>query len=565
MEKNICIDFDSDKDSDVPYFDDDNSDSDLESQLYGYIHYMPLEKETINEVPIVSKVFSNNTKNINDNVTLDNNEQNPENSYKCLDSERNIENSSCKSFQCNEEVIHNNLENVTSKDSAQEVFNINDPYIFDANVEDQNDISPIRKNRKKKPKKTKCNITNQVTQQLLNYVFKVPNKLKSLQNNRYNAKQSNSSWNLSKELKQMKRDKRNFLTKYKSSKESINQIYTKKHKEIEEMNTKYNVLNKKEKEKLHDIIVHSNNGKNIENNSDSDESILEVPVPPKPPPPVINLNDSDEDNALPNEKNTITKKPLRVEDYNTSTFRDQVKKALLKSQSQLISLNNSELSDNADNMEDIILNCTDICKGASSIKEIKEMSKNIRKEKNPHGAKELSPNVLQDNKINNDKNKSGKKNFNTNNKQLDNKDKGSTRGRVIVDQNNTPASICSTKNIQNNASEVIVVHKNIDFTEDILPVDEFIMSQNQSSPNKKRKLDCEDAMNDNVKRARTSDEFYQNEASMSEHSRKKEDKDKLDDRSFFIPMSEKLKAFYTDSRGQENFDVSEVQSKMSSK
>lgn len=517
-------------------------------------------------MPVTSKVPSNNTKNINNSATLDNNEQNRKNSSNCADNERNKEISFHESFQRNKEIIRNNMEKVTSTDSAQGVCYIDDPYTFDVNIEDQNTVMPMKKNRRKKEKKNKKDMTNKITQQLLNYVFKVPNTFQLLPNNNSNGKQSgisniNALKNKPKKSRQKNQDIDVLITN-KGLKESINQIFTDKLKEKEDINTKYNVLNKKEKGKLLDI-EDSNNGKKAENDYDSDESILEVPVPPKPPPPVISLNDSDEDNKLSNKKNLTKKKSLTIEDCNTSNFRDQVKKALLKSQSQLTSLNDSETSCDENNMEDIILNCSDICKGASSITEIREMSKSVQKIKKSHGAKEPSPNVLQDN----NKNKSGKKKVDSSSKQLDNKDKSYAGKKVVVEQNNMQAFMCPTEDMRNDAFEVIEDNTNIDFTEDILPVDEFIMSQNQSSPNKKRQLEYEHPMNDNVKRTKTSDGSYQREPSTSGvHSNKnKEIKDESNDSSFFHPMSKKLRAFYTNSRGQENFDVREVQSKMSSK
>lgn len=499
---------------------------------------------------------------------MDNNEQNRKNSSNCADSKRNKESSFHESFQRNKEIIRNNMEKVKSTDLAQRVYYIDDPYTFDVNIEDQNILTPMKKNRKKKEKKNKKNVTNKITQQLLNYVFKVPNTLQ-LSNNHSNSKQSgisniNALKNKSKKSRQKNQNIDVRITN-KGLKESINQIFTEKLLGKEDINTKYNVLNKKEKGKLHDI-ENSNNEKKAENNYDSDESILEVPVPPKPPPPVISLNDSDEDNKLSNKKGLTKKKSLTVEDCNTINFRDQVKKALLKSQFQLTSLNDSEISDDENNMEDIILNCTDICKGASSITEIREMSQSVQKKKKSHGAKEPSPNILQDDKINNNKNKSGKKNVDSSSKQLDNKDKSYADERVVK-QNYIPTFMCSTEDMRNDAFEVIEENTNIDFTEDILPVDEFIMSQNLSSPNKKRQLECEHPINANVKRTKTSDGSYQREPSISgiHSNNNKENKDKSNDSSFFHPMSKKLRAFYTNSRGQENFDVSEVQSKMSSK
>lgn len=521
-------------------FGEEDNDSDLESRLYANIYHVPVESEVPNEKPVTSKSFPNKAKNMDNIAILDNNKQ-------------NVTSNSNESYRQNEKVINNDLKKVTHTNLIEKVQNRDtDPYVFNEIVEEQESI----KLRRKKGKKKKAKNSEKFSEVL--------NKGNNSLHDHSNTKQSditniNTSKNKCKESKQKKQDTENVITKYKSSQESIKQIHNEKHKETNQMESKYSTLDKTDKKKLHNA-ERCKNKKKAEIDSDSDESILELPVPPKPQPPVINLNDSDEENVVISKKKTKKKKSFNHSDLYTSNFKDQVKKALSKSQSELKSLNDSEISIE---MEDIVLNCTEICKGTSNINEIKEMKKSAQKKLD--FTKEVNSNVQEEsNKVNNKKNKSVKKIVDSNNKHLDNKNKSNVDQNLVEEQNNTFASMCTRKNIQNDTSGTNLANTNIDFTQDILPDDEFIMSQNILSPNNKRQLERENEENiGNVKRTKNSEKFSKNQASTSNTSNEQENKNKSDNNSFFQPMSKKLKAFYNNSRGQENFDVKEIQRKMS--
>ncbi|XP_015189302.1 PREDICTED: uncharacterized protein LOC107073253 isoform X2 [Polistes dominula] len=325
------------------------------------------------------------------------------------------------------------------------------------------------------------------------------------------------------------------------------------------MESKYDTLDKTEKMKLQNA-EYCQKKRKAEIDSDSDESILELPVPPKPQPPVINLNDSDEENVAIGKKKMKKKRKKKTSsnhsDLCTSNLKDKVKKTSSKSQSQLISLNDSEISIET---EDIVLNCTEVSKGASNINEIREMKKSAQKKQ------DLTEEV-NSNKVNNKKNKSGKKTVDSNNEQhLGNKSNKSNVDKDFVkEQNNTFISSRSTKNIQNDTTTTNLANTSIDFTEDILLDDEFIMSENILNRNNKRQLENENVeIIGNVKRKKGSDKFSKNQGSTSSTTNKEqENKNKSDNNSFFQPMSKKLKDFYDNTRGQENFDVKEIQKKM---
>ncbi|KAI4502208.1 hypothetical protein M0802_002890 [Mischocyttarus mexicanus] len=527
-------------------FEEEANDSDLESRLYASIYYMPFESEIPNDNSVASKNFSNKTKNVDNIASSDNNKQYQE----FMNDKPNTSNSSNESFRQNEKVIDNALNKVTDTNLVEKIQNKDmDPYVFDENFEKEENITPMRKKSKKKKK---AKNSPQTTKDCSNDAPEDLNNVINLLHHHSNTERSditnvNASKNKSKESsKHKKQDTENVVTKHKGSQEPIKQTHNEKHKEIEEKNSKYTISNKTDKKTLHNA-EHCKNKKSKNIDSDSDESILELPIPPKPLPPVINLNDSDEEEVVISKKKSKKKPSLDISNISSSQFKDQVKKALSKSQSELKSLNDSDISTIS---EDIVLNCTEISKGASSINEIIEMRKNVQKKKDT-AREEVNLNVQQQsNKVNNKKNKSAKKTVHSKNKQLDDKNKSNVEENFVEKQNNT--------------LETNLASTNTDFTQDILPYDEFIMSQNTSSPNNKRVLENENQENiDNVKRAKNSDEISKNQAGTSSASKKQENKNKSDDNSFFQPMSESLKAFYNNSRGQENFDVKKIQSKMS--
>ncbi|XP_011304417.1 uncharacterized protein [Fopius arisanus] len=116
----------------------------------------------------------------------------------------------------------------------------------------------------------------------------------------------------------------------------------------ESSNSKYKVQCKKSRKNPPSMIV-----------EDSDDSILEVPVPPKPLPPLISLQDSDESSdespvrmdRTPQEEESSESSSLEVIDEDTTT--------------------------------QLIINCTSVQKGVSSLAEIKRQRK--ERERNPGG------------------------------------------------------------------------------------------------------------------------------------------------------------------------------------
>lgn len=82
--------------------------------------------------------------------------------------------------------------------------------------------------------------------------------------------------------------------------------------------------------------------------SDSDESIFEVPVPPKPMPIVVEVNDSEDEGGGP----------------STSGLQKQLAQTTYDSDTKEPSSSDSEDPDTSD----LIINCTEVQKGASSLR-----------------------------------------------------------------------------------------------------------------------------------------------------------------------------------------------------
>lgn len=546
--------------SEADNYYEEESNSDLESRLYANVHYAPIENEIPLEMSDTTQIFSTSMENVHNTVRINNDEKNETNSNRCVDNDKSMEHNLNQSKD--KEEVNNEADKAVRKNLTERTFNIvKDPYVFDINVEDQSTILPIRQKKKKRKKKSR----ERENEQLPNFPFKVPNRVEtsskgsnniddpSVSHN--NAKDSvasnvDSSSKKSTQLTKKKQNAEDIFTKYQGSKQSLNKIYNEKQKELEEINTKYSVLEKRAKEMLQDNKL-SNNVKEGDSDSDSDQSIFEVPVPPKPQPPLINLNDSDEDNTCTNNEDTIPTKRLTIENCNTVDFRNQVKRALSKTQSQLISTNNSGISNNATVNEDITLNCTEIRKGASSIDEIRDMRKDVQKKKNSPSVKERGSNILQlSAEVDNNKNKSGER-------LLGNKDKSHVDKAFDREKSKSTYLADVTRK---NGSETVYT----EITDDVFPADEFIRSQNKLNANKKRQLENQHQSSSNIKRSKKNDKLCQSGASTTNiNSKTQENKKTAIDNSYFQPMSEKLRAFYTNSRGQENYDIDEVQSKMS--
>ncbi|XP_053981113.1 uncharacterized protein LOC128877644 isoform X1 [Hylaeus volcanicus] len=277
----------------------------------------------------------------------------------------------------------------------------------------------------------------------------------------------------------------------------------------------------------------------VEMDSDSEESILEVPIPPKPLPPVIQLPDSDDEfdmsSSNRNEQFYINNICNLTEDYENITY------IRTKASNNVSTTIDDTLASCA--TEDITLNCTEIQKAASSIKEIMEMSKNVQNDLT-HSHK--------------DKNAS-KDTFTLTTESL------KTAGETVKSSSNTEKNIASEfqsplDNINN--SNIVYERdkpKLVTFAEEV----EVMTFRN---PNEltisKRRRDEDNEPNINAKRKKTNNSKHSEANATPQQSKEKEKQQSWVD-YFFRPMSESLKNFYNEVRGQENFDIQEIQSKMS--
>ncbi|XP_034185361.2 uncharacterized protein LOC117606690 isoform X1 [Osmia lignaria lignaria] len=253
-----------------------------------------------------------------------------------------------------------------------------------------------------------------------------------------------------------------------------------------------------------------------ETDSNSEDSILEVPIPPKPLPPVINLNDSDESSESSSDSDSNVD-PFIVEHKNdTSKITDD------KHKSDKSSVINTVT-------EDIMLNCTEVQKCASSIEEIREASKSVQ-------SQPIS-----------------------NETQL-----GILYYPFSDDENTQDIHLPSISTANSNVVYERDKNESINFAEDV-PLSNFVnVSPKESTSNKRRRDETDNETGNNAEQ----NENTGNESKRTKLSPKKppnNDKNKKQtwEEYFFAPLSDNLKAFYNESRGQENFDIREIQNKMS--
>ncbi|XP_076648882.1 uncharacterized protein LOC143356793 isoform X2 [Halictus rubicundus] len=268
--------------------------------------------------------------------------------------------------------------------------------------------------------------------------------------------------------------------------------------------------------------------------TDSEQSIFEVPIPPKPQPPVINLQDSDDSDALSNNDDS---------DKCSFIIEDETKKV---SRTSLRNTNpsNDRLIHNI--TEDIILNCSEVQKGASSITEIKEMNKNVQKK---------SGDCHNTNKNDSEKNKSASMSKICNNNLNETRKSLSSSEKDNVPEFRVPAEPSSNSNIVFERDKNQSVTSMEDVTNFEIP--------NQPSSSRKRHRENDNEYSVNTKQKKQS---YSKDTPSEVCTDQHRDKDKTETvwkDYFFRPMSEKMKAFYNESRGQENFNIQDIQSKMS--
>ncbi|XP_076246747.1 uncharacterized protein LOC143186835 isoform X2 [Calliopsis andreniformis] len=330
----------------------------------------------------------------------------------------------------------------------------------------------------------------------------------------------------------------------------------------------------------------------------SEESILEVPIPPKPQPPVINLDDFDEGNSSSNDEEDQT--TFIIERKNNKRTYPIGKTSAAQIQ------------------EDIILNCAEVQKGAANIQEIRELSKSIQRRSQPsdgskYSVEDNSTIIKAQESLNNTRKLFDKilfaspmssEAFETSNFVYE-RDKTENL-RVAMPQNSelnlNRKRRCEDDGASTSAKQRITEDKGRFFesketgskeTGNKNKSEETFELQNSES-NLNRKRHCEDdGPSTSAKQRITEDKGRFSESQdvgLKEHgnknkneetgSRKCKGKNKNEgagskdceakpkseeeywEEYFFRPMSERLKAFYNESRG-ENFDIQEIQSKMS--
>ncbi|OAD52196.1 Zinc finger CCHC domain-containing protein 7 [Eufriesea mexicana] len=305
-----------------------------------------------------------------------------------------------------------------------------------------------------------------------------------------------------------------------------NQLYQKSHqgKSINEVDieTKYDIIGRTDKFKRSVNYTEEITLISSETETDSEESILEVPIPPKPQPPVINLQDSDEcSESSSSSSDTDQESSFVLEKKVDVTKRRKKKNSVIDQDSDCSTLIIDNVNDTSVT-EDIMLNCTAIQKGASSIKEIMQMSKNVQ-------SVQYS-----------DKDESFYENF-TN---IDN-----------ISEFQSPKPFDNSNVIYEKDK-----NKSINFAEDTM-VSNFINSDEAVTPSRKRHYENDNVPSTSVQENRDLGiENKRFKPSTEQHN--VDDNQKSWEEYIFQPISENLKTFY-ESREQQNFDVEEIQSKMS--
>lgn len=312
----------------------------------------------------------------------------------------------------------------------------------------------------------------------------------------------------------------------------------------ETKHSKYNVLSKSIKQEM-SLAKQSKKDKETSDSSDSEESIFEVPVPPKPTPPLINLPDSDEENNTNSGMDDqILEKVTSARRYKIIGTSSSHQDISFKNKSTDKSLHNKSTTINPRNThmqeirEDIVLNCTIVQKSAKSISEIKQLSKSAELNKsqgdvstedtNQYSTQQLLQNTSKEN--------------NTNCQQEIYVTPGRhTRTQQNIDESNMHCRY-NLRSLNKNKTDVKVSCRNSDTTIDRKRQYDIRIE------NPQQKRQCIVQNNQDVIQQSSSDEGRRNESR----------------NEYFKSMPDTLRNYYyNSSRGQENFDVGELQRGMS--
>ena len=283
--------------------------------------------------------------------------------------------------------------------------------------------------------------------------------------------------------------------------------------------------------------------------SDSEESILEVPIPPKPQPPVINLQDSDEGSDSVNSDDETSQDCFVVTQNKDRLTKEKKRKTRWSEEdSRAASSIKESLVDPV--TEDIMLNCTEVQKGASSIREIVELRKDARNTSEQCSDKDKDTYA---------------KNKSVNVSELYNKNLGKT-DKSLLSVNDKDSNVACQLPMETVNKRTIVYErdksKSVSFANKVTVT--IFQNSNESSSSRKRYHEDDNEPCTSAKQRKASDDASKHGKRIAEQC---EDRNKLERGSweeyFFRPMSDTLKAFYNESRGQEDYDVKDIQSEMS--
>jgi len=344
-----------------------------------------------------------------------------------------------------------------------------------------------------------------------------------------------------------------------------------------EIYSKYNVLQKHAKQKmLHKKL--EENTSNLEDSTDSEESIFEVPVPPKPKPMLINLQDSEEEDNTNLERNKDNSISENWKDKNASNNAssevslisqnsDIVKKSnkckdtVSKNRKNCKSVPNKKIMDKTSldkrlqilkerqqTGQDIILNCTAVQKGVQDINEIRQLSKNMEdknqsnvgRNQNARGeSQNISKNMSQDIPEASDR---------SINPQEETFTRSSTKFQEV-------------REVQQN----INMEQTIDYLEHVNQgtSDTRIESYSSNVTNQKRQYDNENRNKPELKRRCIVQQSDHNVIPQCSTNTNKEKRNELSGEHFFHPMPERLRNRYYSTRIQEIPSVAEMQRGMS--
>lgn len=336
------------------------------------------------------------------------------------------------------------------------------------------------------------------------------------------------------------------------------------------MYTKYNVQPKKME--LDKSLTEEDKGA-VEDSSDSEESVVELPLPPKPQPPLIILQDSDKEDENSTEDAVMEKwrKKYASKDTNTRVSRSEspeleiismhiTRDAAPKNKSSIkggkflrstvtsntrIAQHNKDARDTREYeiSENIVLNCNAVQRGATSIDEIRQSSQDTVSKRNQGIAsiKDTSKNSTRKSP-----------------KDVSKEDGIRSKGRItyvpsfdtLIQYNTLHRH--TNQDLMNNMLEVSYTDSNLVVDRKRHHEDDGGTAEDDSFMHKRQCMARQDHQNASTSSQKSYSDGVSGEANSQLHRDE-----------YFKPMSSWLRSFYNDSRGQENFDIRDLQSGMS--